>query len=49
MSAKLMSKIKGVDSLADRTHVNKFLEDDPLCRDKPKEGVDTLDKKVKEE
>jgi len=30
MSAKLMSKIRGVDSLADRTHVNKFLEDDPL-------------------
>jgi len=30
MSAKLMSKIRGVDSLADRTHVNKFLEDDPI-------------------
>ncbi len=30
MTANLMSKIRGADSLADRTHVNKFLEDDPL-------------------
>ncbi len=29
MSAGLMSKIRG-DSLADRTHVNKFLEEDPI-------------------
>ena len=30
MTAKLMSKIRGADSLADRTHVNKFLKDDPI-------------------
>ena len=29
-TAQVMTKIRGVDSLADRTHVNKFLEDDPL-------------------
>jgi len=31
-TAQLMCKIRGADSLADRTHVNKFLEDDPLSR-----------------
>lgn len=30
MIANLMAKIRGTDSLADRTHVNKFLEDDPI-------------------
>ena len=30
MTANLMAKIRGTDSLADRTHINKFLEDDPL-------------------
>lgn len=30
MTANLMAKIRGSDSLADRTHVNKFLEDDPI-------------------
>ncbi len=32
ITANLMSKIRGSDSLADRTHVNKFLEEDPLSR-----------------